>query len=802
MKARIFIFIFIGALAGQVKSNAAESSKGTGIVQGQVIDHETQEPIPFASIALYAIGNAEIATGAISNEHGEFWLEGIPYGSYTLKASFVGYKPMVIEKIELNRNNRQYDAAKISMKEEALAIEGAVVTQERLKGTEEIDRTVYTINDDIRKASSSGLDALKYIPSVSVDFQQNVSVEGQTDILFYVDGVQRSKDFVAQLAPELINKVEVHTNPSVKYEADVSSVIHIILKKERKGGIYGSVKVPFAHPKMPMLNPKASLEYGNQKFRIYASDQAHIEQFEAVEILRTTYMDPIEPYDYHKISEGTKSWRRNTLNYGVDYFINDKTSLNFLGEWVTSNSLSKGYFTRNELFSGTQLLEYYESDQDSYDKNSDHFFSVYLNQKLREKDELSIELSYHNQDGEAKNEYLDYIYDVNDLSEPIEILERGDLVSNLQKASNVKVDYSFVAWNIKHEAGFKTGLHQKDNKFSDEIKTSENKNWQDQFIYDEIRLATYYSLAGSKNQLSYQIGTRIEYSGIEMDDSLSRTYSKLLPNINLGYTIQEKHKLKLSFRRKLIRPQAWELRPFERWMDSLHYRKGNPDLKPAIENRVEFAYSRNFGSNFLSPKLYFRFTENAIQDVSYVSNEGITEINKANVGKDMEYGLGINAAFLLWKKWRISSNMALYNQEVQVETDGLKYDESNWAFRFTGQSMYMLPKDYSLIAFWRYQTPTISYQRTHYREFLILFGASKQFSQKAKLQVMYNPFIPEYTFAKVKTHTDDYSEHWEGNLETRNWFNIEFTYNFGIGKKAQGINRAADYEKGSQGGAL
>ncbi len=175
----------------------------------------------------------------------------------------------------------------MKIQEDYKKLEEAVIVGQRLKGEEKIDRTVFTINDDVRKASTTALDALKHIPSVTVDFQNNVTLEGSSNIQFYVDGILRNKEYVAQIKPEQIDKVELITNPGVKYDADVSGVINILLKKEKRSGVSGSVKIPIPHPTKIVAEPSANIEYGNQKFRVYIGDQLHFERFHGKEIITT-----------------------------------------------------------------------------------------------------------------------------------------------------------------------------------------------------------------------------------------------------------------------------------------------------------------------------------------------------------------------------------------------------------------------------------------------------------------------------------------------------------------------------------
>src|SRR6056297_931088 len=216
----LFLCLFFPAT-----TNAASAP---GIVEGEVREVKSQEPVAYANIALMQKGTSKIVAGIITNENGHFSLKSIPYGEYELEISYLGYKKKKVE-VQLKRKNNPLSVGKILMEPTAEQLDEVVVAEERLKGKQEVDRTVYDVNDQVRNASSDGIDLLKYIPGVSVDFQDNVTLEGTGNILYRVDGITRDKEFIAQLHPDDINKVEIVTNPGVEYDADIQAVINIVL---------------------------------------------------------------------------------------------------------------------------------------------------------------------------------------------------------------------------------------------------------------------------------------------------------------------------------------------------------------------------------------------------------------------------------------------------------------------------------------------------------------------------------------------------------------------------------------------
>jgi len=782
----------------------AETDNGT--ILGQVVDDSTSSPVSFATVALLNASDSSLITGVITNDQGEYLFEKIPYGKYHLKITFVGYKPITLKNLEVNRQNKTLDLRETKLVEDYKTLQEAVIVGQRLKGEEKVDRTVFTLNDDIRKASNSALDALKHIPSVSVDFQKNVSLEGQSNIQFYVDGVLRNKEYVAQINPEMIDKIELITNPGVKYDADVSGVINIILIKEKRNGVSGSIKIPIPHPTEIVAEPSANIEYGNQRFRIYVGDRMHFERFEGSELL-TTRLDDLygNPYRYEKSGKGINNWQNNYMNYGIDWFINDKTSLNFLGEWRTWKGVSDNYLSNSKVYTDETLTEFLKTERNTLDKSDNYYFSLYFIRKFnKEGNEMRAEAYYNRQTGQAENDYSEHYIDPVDMSTVLGEIDRLDLTKNLRNNGELKLDLTYMIKNVKNEAGMRTYASWMDNGFTNRYSIEEITNGQEEdFSYRETRQTAYYNLSGKIKKFSWQAGLRGEYSWLDINSVSNTDYTVLLPQVSFNQSLPKEQSLKFSYRKQVFRPSVNNLNPFDIWTDSLHLRRGNPDLDPALENRFELSYAKNIKSNYISPKVYFRYTSNGIQDVTTVTEDGVTLITQDNVGKNMEYGVSLTTAIQVMKRWRFNANVSLFDRLYRTDEAITGHSkEEMLSYRFNFSNIVTLPKEYTLFMFANYGSPNISYQREFTRDFLMLVGAEKKFSEKLSVDVFYNPFIKKFMYTKVVTTTPGYRESWEGHVNVSHLFCFSVSYNFNRGTKISKIDRAVEYERNEGKGGL
>jgi hypothetical protein len=785
---------------------AGTNETDNGSITGRVVDDSTSAPVSYASVALLNAADSSLFTGVITDNTGKFQFDNIPYGKYSLRITFVGYKPVTIKNLELSRQNKLVNLQETKMIEDYQTLKEAVIVGQRLKGEEKTDRTVYTLNDDIRKASLNGLDALKHIPAVSVDFQNNVALEGQSNIQFYVDGVLRNKEYVAQLKPDMIDKIEVITNPGVSYDADVSGVINIVLKKEKRFGLNGSVKLPVPHPTRIVAEPSANVEYGNQRFRVYVGDQMHFERFDGTELLTTRVDDALaNPYRYEKFGKGTNSWQNNYMNYGFDWFISEKSSLNFLGEWRTWKGVADNYRSDSRVYTGDVLSEYLKTEKNTLNKSDNYYFSLFYKQQFnKEGNEVRAEVYYNRQTGRDNSKYKEYYIDPGDLSTVIGLVDRTDRTDNLRNNGELKIDASFMLKNLKNEAGIRTYAAWMENEFTNRytIEDVTDETFQD-FRYVETRQTAYYNLTGKAGKFSWQTGIRGEYTWLNIDDNTKTDYFVALPQISLNQGFNKDQSLKFSYRKQIFRPYISSLNPFDTYIDSLHMRRGNPNLDPAIENRFELAYTKNFKANYLSPKLYFRYTNNGIQDVTTVTPDGVTLITQDNIGKNLEYGISLNSAFQIMKRWRFNANISMFDRIYRTDESLTGHSKEEMvSYRFNFSQIFSLPKDYTLYVFGNYGSSNISYQREFTRDFLIIFGAEKKFSEKLSVDVFYNPFIKDFMYAKVITTTPGYRESWEGHVNASQLFCFSVTYNFNRGgDKISKIDRTVEYDKeGGKGG--
>ncbi len=802
-RTQIVVFAILLQILFSMNCSGAEGVNGE--ITGEIVDYYSNVPLQSAQIELKKQPGGEVIESAETQENGRFSLDSIPFGLYALSVSYDGYLDGVVGNIEVSRQDKTVNLKTLALVEDIVTLDEVTVTQGRLKGEEKIDRTVFTINSDIRNASSSGLDLLRHIPSVTVDLMENVTLEGRSDIQFYVDGVKRGKDFVSQLDPKIIDRVELITNPSAKYDADISGIISIILKKRQHTGISGSVTIALPHPDKMVADPSASIEYGTEDFRLFAGDKAYFQKFDNTASNISRWIDPSgSSHRYEKLSNGELWSEYNYLNFGADWFLNEKTDLNFLGEWKSWKYSSGNENSSNRSYTGNTLDQYYVTSLDSEYHSDNYAFSLFLRRSLKQEGcDFTAEIYFNRETGGSRQNYLDTFYNVQDPAEIIGSLSTKEDIGNSRNTMSLKLDHAFFLNNVKNEIGVRSYAVQSDDDFYSRSSLSNGAGgYVEEFAYTDWRQAAYYNAFGEAGGIKWQFGATWEYTSIDFENAKDASYSKLLPQASLQKTFERAGEVKLSYERKIRRPEPDQLTPFQVILDSFHVREGNPDLDPELINRTEFAWSKNFGDNFLSSKLYYEYTHNAIQDIAFVGGDGVSRTTPRNIGKNLEYGIETNASFQLTPHWRFNGNIAVFNCEISstlASDTGEKQQKS--AYRFNASNIFTLPREFTLVAAAQYSSPYITHHRENHRDLLAYLALSKKFSDNMELGLFYVPFIKDFTYSKTITDYPGYYEERAGSVDAENLFIIQFKYSFSRGREIKKIGRPVETQTGTgQGG--
>lgn len=768
-------------------------SQAQNQVTGKLLDPLTKAGVGFVSAGLYHQKDSTLVVGTQTDDAGVFVFNKLKKGKYYVKFAFLGYKPLIKSDVVISNDTEKIDLGNLELQSQDQALGEVKIEAERLKGVEQVDRTVYAINDMAKKASNSGLDLLKKIPSVQVDLQNNISLEGSSNILIFVDGKKRDKEYMSQIDPSTIDKVEIINNPSSKYEADVTGVINIILKRDRNMGVSGRIELEVPTSSSAISSSSAGLDYSYKKFHFFGSAFSHYEQFRISEKLTRDSWENGTSSHLNQNGDGNIFVKIASIDYGFDYFINDKNTLNFYANYNPYQFIFSHDFIKQQ-FNGNKLEQYNTTGSRNNDNNLGNNYSLFYKKKFdKPSQELTSEISFYTYNGTQENNNNDQYYHVADMSLNGALIERYNKSHSDRQSLSGKVDYTQDLNGIRMETGLQASEQWLSSNYFDQVNQVRNPS-SNEFKYRETRSSGYLNFSGKLKWINWQLGARLENSDIEINDSEHNNYFCFLPSLNLQHKFSDSKNIKFTYRRSITRPNSSDLNPFEVVIDSLNISKGNPKLEPYYTNKFQLTYNQNFGNNFISPFIYADYYSNYFQNIQTKISGNRFKSTTDNVAKGFDYGAGLSAGLQPFKWWNLNLYGKLYQIRVQMDNNASLYEieetqKVSWQANLTSVMTFF--KNMSIIAYAQYNSPQLSAQTTSSRSALYLLGVEKgMFKDKAKIGVYYYlPFADKFVFKETETTGADFHSLDTNTIYAQNLISVKFTYNFSNGKQVKKLDR-------------
>jgi outer membrane receptor protein involved in Fe transport len=670
------------------------------------------------------------------------------------------------------------------------------VTAERLKGKELVDRTIYSVPAQIANTSNNGYDILKKIPQVTVDYQNNITLNGSSNFIIQVDGRQRDKEFLAKLLPSDIENIEIITNPSGKYEGNIDGVINIILKKEARYGINGSVSAqikPFLKPTDALVG---SLDYSMGKITFYVTGTGVIQKLDIGSKNYSSFktVDSLS----NSIGKGKISTAYASINSGFDYFPNAKNmfSLNVNYTPVNQNvkvgsnaDLLKNNVVRNTMTSAS------ENDMQSNEFNISLFYKKTFAKSVQE---LTSEINYYHFTSDNTSDFKNNRYNY-DPEYHIGSLDRNEFDDDNRNYIMAKMDYTQpLGLSAKLETGYQFYYQKLDYNF-----TINHDAMSDNFFrYQELRNSVYAGVTLNLKKFGFQAMLRVENSNINADSVTEPNYSCLLPSANVQYKISASHNIKFTYNRRITRPGIFDMNPYWKIGSSYDVSEGNPDLKPEYRDRLQLTYTWNFGNNYFSPNIYYEYLSNRIgRKYQYIESPidgSLTTFTKPyNLLTGYEYGGGVTAML-----WLLNINARLYKGHFDkyVDQAAIIPARDYFSYAITGTVYVPLTKDKKTVvySYLSYNGLNMNAQTKTYTKPLYALGAQKQVKDHSFGFFYLFPLSKELDYQKTETSTSYY---YSKNITSVDfsWF-VEFiySYKFNKGKNVKKSNRSLNIESDSK----
>ncbi|MEA1875023.1 MAG: TonB-dependent receptor [Bacteroidota bacterium] len=682
MKRVFYLFILI--------INLSAYAQKSGRIEAIVLDSENN-PIEFVNVFLTSVNDSTtIVNATITNNTGDFILTNVPFGNYHIHFQFIGFVNYQ-QTVLLNDATKNIDIGTITLRQDAIALNSVEITAFRnlIQKTEE--GIVVNALENLTQIGGTAADLMKNMPGVQVDMEGNLSMRGKPPLIMIngrvsgIGGVDRVTN-LNQIPASSIERIEIITNPSAKYDADAESgIINIILKKGNENlGTTGASALGGGFGARYRINGSFLINHNTPKWNLgLAYDNWFTTRTRTVNRQRTQY-DSDDKYFLSQPREDERTIQTQTARFNVGYTPNKKNSFRLEGIWLfegqdndetivsTTETSSHDFTSRNSRFSneirrfhtGELLFNYTRNFNQNRVLSIDASSAIEYNrentyistQNLTEQNSLIgdslFQKTHFYEDANLTNFSINYLHPIKEIG----IIETG------YKSTFRFINDDYGRFN-----------QQTDSLIADNFITDESHT--DIFKFNEQIHAFYLQYTGwtgtqQEPKLKYQFGIRPEQvlntgDNAQSSYNFSNNYFHLYPSASLIYYTHRRNSYKLAYSKRINRPSIGHYSPFIDITDSLNVWSGNPDIEPEISHAIEFTCNHAFKNASFSTSLFSRFTSNSIFPYTTIDSSEVSITRPENFGNSSTYGVEVIFTYNPFDFWRINIDASLYEQRIE-----------------------------------------------------------------------------------------------------------------------------------------
>ncbi|MEM9686880.1 MAG: TonB-dependent receptor [Bacteroidota bacterium] len=716
-----------------VISHAQRPPQKSITITGTVLDAETNQPLEYATLVLQNMQNPDAITGGITDANGKFSVT-TPAGRYNIRVEYISYVPYELKDQVLRSTT---DLGTIKLNIDVAQLEEVEVVGERTTVELRLDKKIYNVGQDLTVRGGSVTDVLDNIPSVTVDVEGNIALRGNDNVRILINGKPSalsglSPETLQQLPSDAIEKVEVITNPSARYDAEgTAGILNIILKQSKTAGINGSVNLYGGYP--DNYGTAVSLNLRGDTFNIFtnttyryrnAPGNALFEQ-ENFDTDRNSIGFQDEYRKYNRKDNGF------TNNLGFEYIFDETSSItsSFVYRKANGDNTVDVDFFNFDVTRSPTIRRNRFTTEDEFDENVQYSLNFVKNFK---KDGHKLTFDYQYSRGiDIENSVIEEIILEENTNLPTERtftdesqknqLVQFDYVLPLGEENSGQFEFGYRGTFNVFDTDFQFGVQEQDLSFTPD------PNFTNNLIYKEYVNALYTQIGNKFNKFSILAGLRMEASDIGIDlittgVTDTKNYVDWFPSVFLGYEFSETEQLTLSYSRRLRRPRSRFINPFPSRSSNTNLFQGNPDLDPAYASVFDFGYLKRWNKLTLTTSAYYNRSTGVFQfitletgDFVEITNPDFNEdqpedpiINPAtidipvqarspiNLATENRYGMELTTTYSPKRNWRFTWNINVFKQEVrgdytytnfedQIITQNFDADNFTWFTRLSAR---------------------------------------------------------------------------------------------------------------------
>ena len=763
-----------------------------GKLRGTVLESGKASPLPFATVGVYTQKDSLVG-GGIADEKGNFEID-LPLGTFFALVEFMGFEALKSSSFTLNPKQNTMDLGTISLQSSTADLDEVVVQGEKTLMELSLDKRVFNVGKDLANAGGNASDILMNLPSVAVDPEGNVRLRGSANVRILIDGKPsglvsfKGSSGLRQLPANLVERVEVITNPSARYEAEgMAGVINIILKKDNKQGFNGSGEVIVGSPLN--LGLTANLNYRKNRINWFVNyGLANRVSPGRGKLYQEVYQEDGSSLLLQQRSTSTVNSLNNSLRAGLDYFFSEQSILTASYVWRRSDAHRitdiryEDYRKTLDNYLGYALRRQDETE-DEPNKEAILNFKKRFDQKGKE---LNATFTYLNYWERSNQLFTQNSFNPAGQTLPKGALTQTSLNDEYENQYLLQVDYTQpFATKGKIETGIRTSFREMENDYLVQEKLESGifktiDGLDNVFLYDENILAVYGIVGNERAKWSYQAGIRAEYTDIETQlvetkESNPRSYTNLFPSGHLNYKANEKNAFQLSYSRRIRRPVYNDLSPYVTFSDQRNFFSGNPNLNPEFTDSYELGHILYGEKSTLFSTVYYRNTQDKIQRIRTVGDNGFSVTAPYNLVGEESYGLEFSGDYVASSWWKLDFNANFFYAVVDGSNLNQNFQATTTSMLFRQSSRFTLPKGWDLQVRGNYEARRKTAQGVQKGIFFLDLSASKKILNQRGTLILNVADVLNSRINRYITEGSNFFTEGESQMVLRQT-NLTFTY--------------------------
>ncbi|MCW2120127.1 TonB-dependent receptor domain-containing protein [Flavobacterium sp. 7A] len=652
-------------------------------ITGKVLEKATNQPLEYATVTFTNPKNPKGITGGITDPKGNFNIDIIP-GTYNIKIEFISFRPI---EINLKTIQKSTVLGTFSLEEDAAQLKEVVITSEKSSVEIKLDKKIYNVGQDLTVKGGTASDVLNNVPSVTVDTDGTVSMRGNSNVRILIDGrpsnATNINDALRSISSDALDKVEVITNPSARYDAEGGAgIINIVLKKGKNNGVNGSVVATLGNPKN--LDISTNFNYKTNQFNFFSNFGYNDSRSPGITKTNTNYLNNDGSLEKVINEVNNRERKRNGFNtsFGIDLYLtptitwtNGIKYRNQVGKNPEDVNLynyqNSDFFVRNRYNSQSSTdkdFQYTSNFTKKFSKDGHKVTVDFSTASSKDKDITTIADQIVGTPSSLTKEYN------NTAGKDITTIIQGDYVLPLGENTQFEAGYKgqFKVITTDYEIG---SINSSNNYIP-------NPNYSNILEYKEKINAVYTQFGSKINKFSYLFGLRYEDSNININLLSSKNfntkkYDNLFPSAFLTYQISNNNSISINYSKRISRPSSRYINPSSRYSSNVNIFQGNSDLNPSFTDVYELGYLTKIGKATLTSSIYYNKSTSVFQFIRRPNGDTVETVvdgqtvitpvivtTPINLADENRYGFEFNLNYSPFNWWKLNNNLNIFNSKV------------------------------------------------------------------------------------------------------------------------------------------